>query len=343
MPSTEMRNTDPGRVRTPGAWALPVACMLAALALVAACQRSERRISPGESAPHTVAVVNNERIGYEEFQRAYGQFLTHWEGLVLPEAAQKKEIRELIVQLMIQDKLLDQEARRRGIRLTDQDVRARVQDLVAPLDVSDLRRTASAGVGTLQEWMQAYERRMIHMKLIQQEVIDKLRITPKEARDFYARNPRRFFRPEQVKVRQLCVASRDVYDRVAKALDSGDDFVQLVRRYSITPDRQADGDLGFVQKGTLPAPLDQAVFESKRVGAVSASRTRPVQSELGFHIFRIEGYRPEGIRPFDEAEPEIRQILVQEREGDAYRRWLDQLRSSASITIDTSLLNAEAG
>jgi parvulin-like peptidyl-prolyl isomerase len=325
-----------------GAWALPV-CLLALLALASACQRSERRIAPEESAPHTVAVVNNERIGYEDFQRAYGQFLTHWENLVLPETGQKRDIRELVVRLLVQDKLLDQEARRRGIRLTDQDVRTRVQELVAPLDVSDLRQTASTGQDTLQEWMQAYERRLIHMKLIQQEVIDKIRITPKEVRDYYTRNPRRFFRPEQIKVRHLCVASRDVYDRVVKALDSGEDFIQLLRRYSITPDRRADGDLGFVQKGMLPGPLEQAVFENKRVGTVSASRTRPVQSEMGFHIFRIEGYRPEGIKPFDEAEPEIRQILVQEREDEAYRRWLDQLRSNASITIDTSLLNAEAG
>lgn len=343
MLNAAMRRTDTTRGKGISAWTLPGACMLAALALATACQRSNRRIAPGESAPHTVAVVNNERISYEEFQRAYGQFLTHWESLLLPETAQKREIRELVVQLLIQDKLLDQEARRRGIRLSDQDVRARVQELVAPLDVSDLRQTASTGQGTLQDWMQAYEQRMIHMKLIQQEVIDKLRIAPKEVRDYYTRNPRRFYRPEQVKVRQLCVASRDVYDRVAKALDNGEDFIQLVRRYSITPDRQADGDLGYVQKGTLPAPLDQAVFENKRVGSVIASRTHPVQSELGFHIFRIEGYKPEGIKSFDEAEPEIRRILVQEREGDAYRRWLDQLRSNASITIDTSLLNGEAG
>jgi len=318
-------------------------CVLAALLLAGACQRSERHIAPEESAPHTVAVVNNERIGYEEFQRAYGQFLAHWESFVLPETGQKREIRELVVQALVQDKLLDQEARRRGIRLTDQDVRARVQELVAPLDVSDLRQTASTGEGTLQDWMQAYERRLIHMKLVQQEVIDKIRIAPKELHDYYTRNPRRFTRPEQIKVRQLCVASRDVYDRVAKGLENGEDFIQLVRRYSITPDRQADGDLGYVQKGTLPMPLEQAVFESKRVGSVSASRGHPVQSEMGFHIFRIEGYRPGGNKPFEEAEPEIRQILVQEREADAYRRWLDQLRSNASITVDTALLNGEAG
>ncbi len=311
-------------------------------ATLASCVRSERRIVSEETGPHTVAVVNNERIGYDEFQRAYGRFLTRWENLLLPEGGQKREIRDLVVEQLIQDKLLDQEARRRGIGVSEQEVQTRVQELVAPLDLSELRQSASAGQSTLQEWMQAYQRRLVHQKLIQQEVLDKLRVTPKEERDYYAKNTRRFYRPEQVKVRHLCVAGRDIYDRIVKALAGGEDIVQLIRRYSVTPDRAADGDLGYVQRGMLPLPLEQAIFENKRVGATSTSRTRPIQTEMGFHIVRIEGYRPEGIESFDEAEPEIRRILVQEREPEAYRRWLDQLKSDASITVDSAALNAEA-
>ena len=249
-------------------------------AALAGCVRSERRITSGETGPHTIAVVNSERISYDEFQRAYGRFLTRWENLLLPEGTQKREIRELVVQQLVQDKLLDQEARRRGIRLSEQDVRARVQELVAPLDLSDLRQSATAGQTTLQEWMQAYERRLVHQKLIQQEVVDKLRVSQKEERDYYAKNARRLFtRSEEVKVRHLCVASRDVYDRIAKALAAGEDFVQLIRRYSVTPDRDADGDLGYVQRGMLPLPLEQAIFENRRVGTMSTSRTRPIQTE----------------------------------------------------------------
>jgi parvulin-like peptidyl-prolyl isomerase len=313
------------------------------LAAVAACRPNERRIAVQQTAPNTVAIVNNERIGYDEFQRAYGQFLAHWESLILAEAGQKREIRQLVVQQLVQDKLLDQEARRRGIRVSDQDVRARVQELVAPLDLSDLRQSAGTVRETVQDWLHAYERRLVHEKLVQQEVIGKLRFTPKEVRDYYNRSPRRFQRLEQIRVRHLCVSSRDTYDRVVKALAAGEEFVQLIRRYSITPDRATDGDLGFVQRGMLPQPLEQAVFESKRVGTMSSSRARPVQTEMGFHVFRIEAYRPEGLRSFEEAEPDVRQQLVQEREQEAYQRWLEQLQSNASITIDTTLLNAEAG
>ena len=312
-------------------------------AALASCVRSERRIVEQEPGPHTVAIVNNERIGYDEFQRAYGRFLTRWENLLLPEGGQKREIRELVIEQLIQDKLLDQEARRRGISMSEQEVQGRVQEAVAPLDLSDLRQSASAGQTTLQEWMQAYRVRLVRQKLIQQEVLDKLRVTQKEERDYYAKNTRRFSRPERVKVRQLCVPSRDIYDRIVKALADGEDFVQLIRRYSVTPDRAQDGDLGYVQRGMLPLPLEQAIFDNKRMGAMSTSRSRPIQTEMGFHIVRIEGYEPEGTESFEEAEPEIQRILVQEREPEAYRRWLDRLKSEASITVDSAVLNAQAG
>jgi parvulin-like peptidyl-prolyl isomerase len=330
-----------------GKRAIPLACggalILAGLGLapgLAGCQRSERAVLSGTSV-HTVAVVNNERIGLEEFQTAYQRFLTRWDAFLQNDAAKKQQIKELVLQEMIDGKLLDQEARRRGIQVSDEELNARVQELVAPLDLDHLRQGAG-GRQSVQQWMRDYQRRLVHQKLIRQEVIDKVRVTQKEMRDLYTRNPRRFARPEQIKVRHICVGSRDLYDRVMKAIERGEDFVGLVKRYSITPDRANDGELGYIQRGMLPPELENAIFELKRVGALSSPR-KPVQTQMGFHIFRVEGYRPEGLRTFEEAEPDIRALLVSEREPEAYRRWLEALRRHATITLDHKLLAAETG
>jgi parvulin-like peptidyl-prolyl isomerase len=243
---------------------------------------------------------------------------------------------------MMDDRLLDQEARRRSILVSDEELDARLQDLIAPMDRNELRQSAVAARTTLQQWLRAYQRRLVHQKLVRQEVIDKVRLSPAEMRDFYNRAPRKFQRPEQVKVRHLAVGSRDLFDRVMKAIERNEDFVQLVKRYSITPDRANDGELGYVQRGTLPPELERAVFESRRVGAISSPR-KPVQTQIGFHIFRVEGYRAEGLRTFEEAQADIRAEMVLERQTEAYRRWLEGLRKAATIVIDHKLLTAEAG
>ncbi len=322
---------------------LPTVTLAAGMALLmaAGCQRSERAIS-ADSSVHAIAAVNNERIPFEEFQNAYQLFLTRWDAFIQNDAAKKPEIKERVLRQMIDEKLLDQEARRRGIQVSDEELNARVQETIAPLDQNDLRQTALSARTTIQQWMRAYKRRLVHQKLIQQEVIGKVQVTGKDLRDYYSRYPRKFFRAEEVKVRHICVGSRDLYDKVMKSIERNEDFVQLVKKYSITPDRANDGELGYVQRGTLPPELEQAIFELKRVGAVSSPR-KPVQSQIGFHIFRVEGYRPEGAKAFEEAAPEIRAALVNDREPEAYRRWLEGLHKSATITVDQKLLTAEAG
>jgi parvulin-like peptidyl-prolyl isomerase len=320
---------------------LLVALHVAALFLAAGCRRSERAVT-ADTSVSAIATVNTERISYDEFENEYQAFLVRWDSFIRNDPVRRQQAREIVLRQMMDDRLLDQEARRRSILVSDEELDARLQDLIAPMDRNELRQSAVAARTTLQQWLRAYQRRLVHQKLVRQEVIDKVRLSPAEMRDFYNRAPRKFQRPEQVKVRHLAVGSRDLFDRVMKAIERNEDFVQLVKRYSITPDRANDGELGYVQRGTLPPELERAVFESRRVGAISSPR-KPVQTQIGFHIFRVEGYRAEGLRTFEEAQADIRAEMVLERQTEAYRRWLEGLRKAATIVIDHKLLTAEAG
>jgi parvulin-like peptidyl-prolyl isomerase len=95
-----------------------------------------------------------------------------------------------------------------------------------------------------------------------------------------------------------------------------------------------------VERGVLPAEFDEAIFRMSRVGSITPAND-PVQTEMGFHIFRLEGREPEGLLDFREALPEIRRRLLDEKEKEAYQRWLDNLRQRSTIIVDEALLNAE--
>ena len=315
--------------------------LLLALVLAAGCRRSERAIT-ADSSVSAIATVNTERISYDEFENEVQLFIVRWESFIQNEPARRQQAREVVLQQMIEERLLDQEARRRSVLVSDEEVDARLQELIAPMDRNELRQSAVEARTTLQQWLRDYQRRLVHQKLIRQEVIDKMRLSPAEMREYYNRGPKRFARAEQIKVRHIAVASRDLYDRVIKAIERNEDFVQLVKRYSITPDRANDGELGYIQRGMLPPELERAVFELRRVGAVSSAR-KPVQTQIGFHVFRVEGYRPEGPRTFEEAQADIRAEMTRDRQSEAYRRWMESLRKAATIVIDHKLLNAEAG
>ncbi len=141
-------------------------------------------------------------------------------------------------------------------------------------------------------------------------------------------------------MRHIAVGSRSLYNRVMRLLRRNRDFVKLVRQYSITPDRYNDGELGYVERGVLPEEFDEAIFEMKRVGSVTP-RSSPVKTQIGYHIFRLEGRQPEGQLSFRRALPEIRAELLRDKQAEAYQRWLEHLRQKATIHIDDDLLHTD--
>jgi len=334
------------------AWPLPAGLLTLGLGLLlgllvaAGCQPSERAVrSTLPGGADAVAVVNNQPIPAGEFEEACRRFLMHWEVLIGDERKQRDQVRSLVLERMIDDVLMDQEAQRRGITVSGQEVQARARELVLPPERGRAAPAADEPAPVPAAWERELRERLLRQRLIQQEVLDAIRISDQEVRAEYLANRRLYYRPEQLHVRHIEVASRETYDKVLAALAQREDFVQLVRRYSISPDRAADGDLGFVQKGMLPPQFEQVILGLRRAGSYGGTGTlvrRPAQEDLGYHVFKLEQVLPAGFMSLEEAAPVIRRKLIQDREGAAYQRWLQNLRRNAVITINAPLLHGAA-
>ncbi|MDH4224594.1 MAG: SurA N-terminal domain-containing protein [Deltaproteobacteria bacterium] len=309
------------------------------LAVLTACQDTFRQ-DDEMVVTRPVAVVNNEEITFDAFQNAYQEFFAHWENFIVDDF-DKEEVKRLILDNMIEDILLDQEARRRGIEIKEDVLRARVDlELNAEGDAPMDERTGSPDKKQ-DEWVAFFKRRMIHEKLIQREVVSKIRVSDGQSRAYYKAHQNEFIQPEQVRVRHIAVETRGDFDSVVRQLARGRDFISLVREYSITPDRVADGDLGYVERGVMPPEFDQVIFRMGAIGAINVSR--PAQTQMGYHLFRLEGVKVRQQMGYLDALPRIRDVLVEEKQSEAYGEWLNSLRSKATIRLDASFLKTELG
>ena len=68
---------------------------------------------------------------------------------------------------------------------------------------------------------------------------------------------------------------------IKKQLDSGQNFAELAKKYSIGPNAERGGDLGNIEKGDLLPELD-TVLRGLKNGEVSGI----VKTELGYHILK---------------------------------------------------------
>jgi len=92
---------------------------------------------------------------------------------------------------------------------------------------------------------------------------------------------------------------------IRKALDAGEEFAELAREYSEDyGTSEQGGDLGYLQPGDLPAPLEGAL-DQLAVGEVSGV----VESDLGLHLLKLLDEKAADVPSRESLEPQVREQL----------------------------------
>ncbi|MFA5664176.1 SurA N-terminal domain-containing protein [Castellaniella sp.] len=154
-----------------------------------------------------------------------------------------------------------------------------------------------------------------------------------QLKEYYEQNKARYVVPARADVSHILVkpSPGDAGQADQAALDKAED---LARRARATPAEFAElaraesqdagsardgGHLGWMQRGSLPPALEEAVF-ALAPGQVSD----PVKGPDGYHIFKLDGLEPEHGESFDQVrgkiEDEVRQQLAAERFADMATR-----------------------
>ena len=88
---------------------------------------------------------------------------------------------------------------------------------------------------------------------------------------------------KSIKASHILVQQEFEVNDLIRKLDSGEDFSQLARDFSLCPSGKEGGSLGFFSKGQMVRPFEVAAFELE-VGDVSG----PVKTQFGYHLIKRE-------------------------------------------------------
>ncbi len=92
-------------------------------------------------------------------------------------------------------------------------------------------------------------------------------------------------------------------------LQNGSSFSEVAKQYSEDAgSAQSGGQMRWLRSGELPQELEGVVFKTD-----SSSYTEPLQSDFGWHIFRIDGKR--AIAPFSQIKSQLEQRIMADERG----------------------------
>lgn len=254
--------------------------------------------------PYPAVLVNWETISYRTYLDDFRTLERYWAKerdnanvfLGIPGAG---EIRERLLEKLVEEKIVQIWARQNNIRLSDEEVAAEWQKF---------SRTEAARAATEKFLAEAYgwpkdkfADRVLLPFLLQEKVKSTL-ITQNQVDD-----------------RQLKARAEKIY---AQAVAPEAVFADIARAQS--DDRQsarAGGSLGYWPRGTFEPAVEQAVF-SMKIGEISP----PVKSSYGYHIIQLDDilYDEKGAA----SEASVKQILIKAFDFDD---WLARQKAGLAV------------
>jgi peptidyl-prolyl cis-trans isomerase C/foldase protein PrsA len=155
----------------------------------------------------------------------------------------------------------------------------------------------------------------------------------KEIAAFYKKNKERFATPDLCRARHVVKnLSEETDEAAARAVvESARAEILAGAPFEAVADQHSDcggngGDLGWFPRGEMVEEFEEVVFNLP-IGEVSDVFRTP----FGFHVARVEGRKPAGVRPLPEVKEEIVEALLADKRQQALEAYLDRLRESADI------------
>jgi parvulin-like peptidyl-prolyl isomerase len=218
------------------------------------------------------------------------------------------------VDMLAREKLVVAAAREKGIQN-----RKEVKDQIAKFKKDYAKR------------LKEYENSLLVTTLLK-ELQDK-QFTPTETdlEQYYGLHKREFTEPVELRVSHILVPTAPEAENVIRQIRSGTSFEQLAKQLSIDPSsNMRGGDLGAFKKNEI-FPEFEPVLAKLRAGEVASA---PVQTNFGYHVIKKTGEKRLKGQNYDEAKPEIRQLVIKER----FDKWIEQKKTELGLKVDYDAL-----
>jgi peptidyl-prolyl cis-trans isomerase C len=154
----------------------------------------------------------------------------------------------------------------------------------------------------------------------------KIEIPEAELKQAFEKMPEKT-RAARAHCAQIMVPTEDSAAAVMKKLKAKDaDFAAIAREHSVAPEAKQGGDLGWFEKGDMPAVFDQVCF-TLEPGQISEL----TPSELGYHVFKVIAREDERPLTFDEAKAGLAEELRADRQRDKEKELIQSLLSQHRV------------
>ncbi len=275
-------------------------------------------VSASPAAGEVAARVDGEAVYRAEVERTLGFSRLSSKALTYKQA----------LEATVRTHLLRAEAARLGVTVAASQVEARLSQVAASLGGTAALQQSLLAVGlTLADY-----RLELHDGLISEQLGARKfpGAVPSSAQilAFYRAHLGELTTPAAVKLAEIVVKTQGLGQAVVNRLHKGYPFAEVARAYSMNPESDSGGVIGWVTTSSLPPTLSHALAKARKGVIVG-----PVQAAGGWHVLKLLGRRAASVQPLSSARPAIVAQLSSQRRAALLEAWLVKARAAAHVQI----------
>lgn len=293
-----------------------LALMMTATVLLTACS--------GSSSGDVVAKVNGVEITKEDFDKTslkvskeyemiFGEDI--WESEVDGGKIFKNVFKDEILNVMVSQELVAQEAAKEGITVTDEEIATEVSSFMEYIGKVPTYTEFLKENNIDEDFLKEHFRSNLIFEKYRNKIMNETEFSDDELKAYYEAHLDDYKKSE-IKASHILISTLDEMkeplseDETAKKeveakmildkIRAGEDFAALAKEYSDDSASAVNGgDLGYFEKGVMVEEFEEAAFKLE-IGEVS----EPVKSSFGYHIIKIFDKREE-VSPFEDEKENI--------------------------------------
>ena len=163
-----------------------------------------------------------------------------------------------------------------------------------------------------------YQKELLREKFLNEQIYSKA--TEEKALEEYEKMVEHLKGKEERKIKHILVNDEEEIERARRSVMRSGNFEKVAKEKSI----DTASDLGYVLQEELVPEFGDVAFILK-VGEVS----KPVKTQYGWHIIKVEDIRPATYLPFEE----VKDGLIQRLQEQAIQEYLISLTQDSNIEI----------
>jgi len=240
-------------------------------------------------------------------------------------------LRKRVLEAMINDILLLQEAERLGIEVPKSIVEKRIERIKKEESLTDQEfdeLLAEEGL-TRSEYVQKVREGIKKNRLLQSMVRDKVLVTEEEIKAYYQEHIKRYEMPEKLRLKILVMSDQEELSRIKQRIREGTlSFGQAAEQFSEGPAASQGGDLGLLRWRDLQERWRQ-VLAGLKPGQMSPVFQVGEQSAV-LLLDEVQSGNPLDL---EKVHDRIRDRLQAQKLRSRYDEYISDLRSKAVIDV----------